>query len=161
MRFLDIDVERAGAGIVAAGDRGIFGRNAGQGNAADLVLVCLEIAVAKDADAVGILGELADHQVVVFALFDIIRCAAQVGAAFFERVLVAVFHRLHLRVGCATFEEDKVLERVVGARGRRRSIDRDGYGRERGIDVFPRLGGVGLAIDIRRERPVKILRRKR
>ena len=69
--------------------------------------------------------------------------------AAFDRIagrFVAVLERFHLRAGLAADLQDQLLERIAGARSRRRTVDEDRLIRQRGIDVGPGLGERWCAI---------------
>src|SRR3546814_459590 len=69
---------------------------------------------------------------------------------------IARLQRLHLRIGVAAGAEDQLLERIIGAAGRRRAEYRNRDRGKRRIHILPRLRGVGLAIGVRRERLIDV-----
>lgn len=156
MRLLDIDEQRARPRIAAVGDRSVRRRDALHRHRLDLVLVRIEIRKAKDAQACRVLVELRDDEVIILALLDIEGRTAQRGAHGFMLVLVAVLQRLHFGIGVTAAAQDQLLERVIGTAGRRRAEHRNRDSGQRRVDVFPRLGGVGLAIGVRGQRLVHI-----
>src|SRR3546814_17551860 len=71
MLALRIDVERPRTRIVEAGDRLVSRGDAVQGQAAHLVGILVEEAVAHHADRTRIGGDLLDEEIVVLARLDI------------------------------------------------------------------------------------------
>ena len=122
---LDVDVERARAGVLEAGDVVVGRLDPVHRQALHLALVLFEIGIAEDAHGVLVALDLLDDQIVLLALVDIFAVGADFGAGPLERVLVTVLQGFHRRVGFATRGQDQFLQRVARAAGRRRTVDQD------------------------------------
>ena len=87
MRLLHIDVERAGAGILAGRDGLVAGFDTVDRHVLQRVLILFQEAVAEDADGVGVGTQLLDDQIVIFARVHIFAIFAHAGAGGLELIL--------------------------------------------------------------------------
>src|SRR5207253_5367216 len=116
---LDVDEERAGAGIFETAN-GLVGRaDAVDRNAPNPVPILFEIGIAEDPDRTRIGFDLLDDEIVVLAGFDVGAVLAKARADRLELGLVALLERGHAGICLAWRSEDQLAKRVARA-GRRR-----------------------------------------